>query len=62
MAKEIHDTLIADKEQSEIPDLDWLEIYSVWNLLYPNSSGTPTKEKVIHDIKISEQYLPRKKK
>jgi hypothetical protein len=61
MAKDIYDTLIVDKDQNNISDLDWLEIYSIWNLLYPNSSGVPSKEKVVEDIKTSGQYLPKKK-
>ena len=28
---------------SEFTDLDWLEVYSVYNALYPNSSAVPTK-------------------
>jgi hypothetical protein len=29
---------------SEFTDLDWLEVYSVYNALYPNSSVVPNKQ------------------
>ena len=62
MAKDVYENLIVGKEPNDIPDLDWLEIYSIWNLLYPNSSGVPNKEKVVVDIKTSGDYLPKKNK
>lgn len=62
MVKEVYENLIQGKELSEISQLDWIEIYSVWNLLYPNSSGTPSQIKVVEDLKNSQQYIRIKRR
>jgi hypothetical protein len=51
LAVEIYDTLISVKPSTEYTDLDWLEIYTVYNSLYPNSSQQPSKEDAVEKIK-----------
>lgn len=62
MCKDVYQSLIQGKELEQISPLDWIEIYSVWNLLYPNSSGVPNQIKVVEDLKTSQQYLRIKKR
>jgi hypothetical protein len=63
LAVEIYDTLINVKPSTEYTDLDWLELYSVYNSLYPNSSQQPSKEDCIEKIKQARNlYLTNYKK
>ena len=62
MVEETYTNLIKDKTLDQITQLDWIEIYSMWNLLYPNSSGQPNQNKVIEDIKNSLQYIRTKRR
>lgn len=62
LVNETYSRLIQDKTIEEIGDLDWIEIYSVWRLLYPNANGTPSQQKVITDLDNSRQFLKIKYK
>lgn len=62
MVKESYDNLVVGRDIETLTQLDWMELFSMWNLLYPNSSGQPTQNKVIEDLKSSQQYLRIKKR
>lgn len=51
LAVEILNDLINIKPQEEYTDLDWLEIFAVYQSLYPNSSQQPSKDDAILKIK-----------
>ena len=60
MAQEIMDDLINTKPQREYTDLDWLEIFAVYQGLYPNSSQQPTKEDAVDKIKLAANLYQTK--
>lgn len=51
LAVETYDTLISVKPSTEYTELDLVELYSVYNSLYPNSSQQPSKDDCIEKIK-----------
>lgn len=51
IAKEVDDRILKQKSLEELDDFDWMELYGVFSQLYPNSTGTPSKEEVINEIK-----------
>jgi hypothetical protein len=58
LAVVLYDELINVKPTTEFNDLDWLEVYTVYNSLYPNSSQQPSKEDAIEKIKLGRNlYL-----
>jgi hypothetical protein len=57
IANEINDTIITQKSFAELNDFDWLELYQVWSMLYPQASNKPSKEQCISDIQNSLQFL-----
>lgn len=59
MVKETLSQEVGDKTIEEIDNLSWTSLYGVWNLVYPNSNGTPNKEQVILDLKNSLQFLKK---
>lgn len=50
MAKEVNDNIISTKTFEELNEYDWLEIYTVWEQIYPYASNKPSKEQAIVDI------------
>lgn len=57
IAKEVNDELITKKSFAELHDLDWMELYQVWSMLYPQAKDKPGKEQCIRDIQSSLQFL-----
>lgn len=58
MAVELYDELIVVKPTIEYTELDWLEVFAVYNGLYPNSSQQPTKEDALDKVKLARNlYL-----
>lgn len=57
IAKEVNDDLITQKTFAELTDLDWVELFQVWSMLYPHASNKPSKEQCISDIQSSLQFL-----
>ena len=58
LSVELYDELINVKPITEFNDLDWVEVYAVYNSLYPNSSQQPTKEDAVEKIKLGRNlYL-----
>jgi hypothetical protein len=57
MVKDSYTNLVQGKSIEEISDLDWIELYSMWNLIYPNSSIQPDKNRVVEDLKNTQQYI-----
>lgn len=51
LAKEIDDRILKQKSVEELDEFDWVELYSVFSQLYPQSTGIPSKEQVINEIK-----------
>jgi hypothetical protein len=56
IVEETYQRLIFGKEQSDITELDWIEIYTIWRLLYPNAKATPSQEGVLKDIINARQF------
>jgi hypothetical protein len=57
IAKEINEDIITKKSFAELNEFDWLELYQVWGMLYPQASNKPSQEQCIKDIQSSLQYL-----
>lgn len=57
IAEDINKTIITQKSFDELNDFDWLELYQVWGMLYPQASNKPSKEQCIRDIQNSLQFL-----
>jgi hypothetical protein len=57
IAKEINEDIITKKSFAELNEFDWLELYQVWGMLYPQASNKPSQEQCISDIQNSLQYL-----
>jgi hypothetical protein len=57
--KEVYDRYV--QLGDNVTDLDYLELLQMWNLIYPNSSGVPSREKVLLDIQNSFQYIKVKR-
>jgi hypothetical protein len=57
IAKEINEDIITKKSFAELNEFDWLELYQVWGMLYPQASNKPSQEQCINDIQSSLQYL-----
>jgi|694.fasta_scaffold143787_2 hypothetical protein len=51
IAKEVDDRILKQKSIEELNDYDWLELYGVFSQLYPNTTGQPSKEEVVNEIK-----------
>jgi len=51
LAKDVYDRIISQKQFEELDEFDWVELYSVFSQLYPQSTGVPSKEQVINEIK-----------
>ena len=49
--------LVEGKQIEDISELDWIELYTIWRLLYPNASGSPSQNQVLNDINTSRQFL-----
>jgi len=50
--------LVKDKRFEDIQDEDWVELYSAYWKIYPNSKGQPSKDEL---LKIMEQVQSYKK-
>ncbi len=57
VASEINSRIISQKQINELDEFDWVELYGVWNLLYPQASQQASQEQVVDDIKKSLQFL-----
>jgi hypothetical protein len=57
IAEEITQTIINQKSFDELNDFDWVELFQVWGMLYPQASNKPSKEGCINDIQTSLQFL-----
>jgi len=60
MAKEVMDRIITQKSFEELDEFDWMELYSVWEQMYPYASGKPSKEQLIVDIQNAVALLQLK--
>lgn len=52
IAKQVYETIILTKSMVDYDDLDKMEIYRAYDSLYPHSSGVPSIEDAINQIKI----------
>ena len=59
LVKETLSQEVEGKSIEEIDNLGWTSLYGTWNLVYPNSTGTPDKQKVIDDLQNSLQFLKK---
>jgi len=57
IANEVNEKILNVKSFDQLDDFDWLELYQVWSLLYPQASNKPSKEGCINDIQTSLQFL-----
>lgn len=55
--QEVFNRLIEGNDVENLSDLDWMELYQTWSMVYPNSTGTPSKTRVIDDLRNSLQFL-----
>jgi hypothetical protein len=60
IAYDLYNELIIVKPSTEYTDLDWVEIFAVYNGLYPNSSLQPTKEDAVEKIKLARNLYEAK--
>ena len=60
LAFDMYNELIIVKPTTEYTDLDWVEIFAVYNGLYPSSSVQPTKEDAVNKIKLAKNLYEAK--
>lgn len=57
LAKEVWSS-IENKNFNDITEIEWMELYSVYNQIYPNSKGSPSKNELLEIIqKISTRKI-----
>jgi hypothetical protein len=60
IADEIMTRVVGDKTWQELEDIDFIEVYAAYNILYPNASQVPSREMVLEHIRNGLQFLKKK--
>lgn len=47
---------VKDKKFEELQDEDWVELYSVYWKIYPNSKGQPSRQELLEIIQKVQSY------